>query len=86
MRAWETERMAETQNLTLRLPRTTLRRARIAAAHLGTSISALIVDKIEELAGEDDAYETARRRAVQALDAGFRLGGRRVARGALHGR
>jgi hypothetical protein len=78
--------MAGTQNLTLRLPLTTLRRARIAAAQRGTSISALVAQKLEELAGEEDAYEAARRRAFQALDTGLRLGGKRVARETLHDR
>ena len=78
--------MADSQNLTIRLPRTTLKRARVVAAQRGTSISALLVEKIEELAGEDDAYEAARRRALQALETGFHLGGKRVVRDELHDR
>ena len=78
--------MALTQNLTIRLPRKTVQRARIVAARRGTSISALVAEKIEEVAGEDDAYEVARRHALRLLDRGFHLGGRAASRDSLHER
>jgi hypothetical protein len=78
--------VAATRNLTIRLPVKTLKRARMAAARRGTSISALVAEKINEVAGEDDAYEAARRQALRALDRGFRLGGRPLSREATHRR
>jgi diphthamide biosynthesis methyltransferase len=65
----------ETQNLTLKLPVETIRRAKVVAAERGTSISALIVEKIEELVGEDAEYQAARRRALEWLKQDWHLGG-----------
>ncbi len=78
--------MPDTQNLTIRLPIAVLRKARIVAAKRGTSISALVSEKIEEIAGDEDAYEAAKRRAVRLLDRGFHLGGKPASRDALHDR
>ena len=66
-----------TQNLTLKLAVNTIRKAKVVAAGRGTSISALVTDKIEELVGEDAAYQTARRRAFEWLSHGWHLGGER---------
>jgi hypothetical protein len=65
-----------TQNITIRLDRRTLRKARILAVKRNTSISRLLAAQIETLVGEDEAYEQARRRAIALLDKGFHLGGR----------
>ena len=65
-----------TQNVTVRLNRRTLRKAKILAAKRNTSISGLLAEQIEALVGEDDAYEQAQRRALALLDQGFHLGGR----------
>lgn len=63
------------QNLTIRLDRRTLRKAKILAARHNTSISRLIARQIEVLVGEDDAYERAQRQALGLLEDGFHLGG-----------
>jgi hypothetical protein len=65
-----------TQNLTIKLPVDTIRKAKIIAAERGTSISALVAGKIEEVVGEDAEYQAARRRAAQWLEQGWHLGGR----------
>lgn len=65
-----------TQNITLRLKRRTLHKAKILAARRNTSVSSLLAEQIEALVGEDDAYEQAQRRALALLDQGFHLGGR----------
>jgi hypothetical protein len=65
-----------TQNITVRLNRRTLRKAKILAAKRNTSISGLLAEQIEALVGEDDAYERAQRRALALLEQGFHLGGR----------
>ena len=66
----------ETQNLTLKLPAETVRKAKVVAAERGTSISALVTEKIEELVGEDAEYQAAKRRAFEWLAKGWHLGGR----------
>jgi hypothetical protein len=65
----------KTQNLTIKIPAATIRRAKIVAAERGTSISALVAKKIDEIVGEDAAYQAARRRAGQWLAQGWHLGG-----------
>jgi hypothetical protein len=64
------------QNLTLKLPAETVRKAKVVAAQRGTSISALVAGKIEELVGEDAEYQAAKRRAIEWLAQGWHLGGR----------
>jgi len=66
----------DVQNLTLKLPAETIRKAKIIAAERGSSISALVASKIEQLIGEDAAYQAARRRAFEWLAHGWHLGGR----------
>ena len=63
------------QNVTVSLDQQTLRKAKILAAKRGTSISGLLARRIEDLVGEEDAYERAERQALALLDKGFRLGG-----------
>ena len=62
------------QNLTLKLPAETIRKAKVVAAERGTSISALVARKIEELVGEDAEYQAAKRRALDWLKEGWHLG------------
>ena len=64
------------QNITIRLDRRTLGKAKVLAAKRNTSISGLLAQQIAMLVGDDDAYEQAQRRAFALLDRGFRLGGR----------
>lgn len=63
------------QNITVRLSRLTLRKARVLAARRSRSVSSLLAEQIEKLVGEDEAYEQAHRRALALLDQGFSLGG-----------
>ena len=64
------------QNLTLKLPAEIVRKAKVVAAERGTSISALVTKKIEELVGEDAEYQAAKRRAFEWLKQGWHLGRR----------
>jgi hypothetical protein len=64
-----------TQNITVRLNRRTLRKAKILAAKRNTSVSGLLAAQIESMVGADDAYEQAQRQALVLLDQGFHLGG-----------
>jgi hypothetical protein len=66
----------KSQNLTLKLPVDTVRKIKVIAAERGASISGLLAEKLEELVGEDAEYDAARRRALEWLAQGWRLGGR----------
>ncbi|MGH9714717.1 MAG: CopG family transcriptional regulator [Candidatus Acidiferrales bacterium] len=61
-------------NVTLKLDRAILREVRILAAEEGSSISALLAAKLEEIVRERKAYDKARRRALARLREGFHLG------------
>jgi hypothetical protein len=63
------------QNITVRLDRRTLRKAKVLAAKRNTSISGLPAAQLETLVGEDDAYEQGHRRALVLLEQGLSLGG-----------
>ncbi|MEQ1757575.1 MAG: ribbon-helix-helix domain-containing protein [Vicinamibacterales bacterium] len=81
--------MAETQNITLSVPRELLKRIRRLAADRDTSVSSLMTDALAQLADEDRRYSAARRRAFAALAAPQSLGtsGKRSwSRGDLHER
>jgi hypothetical protein len=60
-------------NLTLRLDADLVREARLLAVREGSSISALLARRLDELVREEKAYERARRRAVGRLATGFPL-------------
>ena len=78
--------MAAKQNLTVHLDREIIRKAKILAAKRGTSVSAFIAAQIGESVQADDAYESARRTALELLERGFHLGGGRLNRDELHER
>lgn len=78
--------MAVKQNLTVHLDREIIRKAKILAAKRGTSVSAFIAAQIGESVQADDAYESARRTALELLERGFHLGGGRLNRDELHER
>ncbi len=67
---------ASKQNITVRLERRILRKAKLLAAKRHTSISGLLAAQLERLVGDDDGYEQAQRHALALLDEGFSLGGR----------
>jgi predicted DNA-binding protein len=75
------------QNVTVRLPKETIRKAKALAAQRSTSISALVAERIEALVGEDEAYERAKRRALALMERGFPTGPKSyITRDELHGR
>ena len=78
--------MAVKQNLTVQLDRETIRKAKVLAAKRGTSVSAFIAAQIGDSVQADDAYESARRTALELLERGFHLGGGRLNRDELHER
>jgi len=75
------------QNLTVRLRTATIKQARVLAAQRSLSISGFVEEQIEALVGKEDAYERAKRRALELMEKGFPMGGKITAsRNELHER
>ena len=66
--------VADTQNVTLSLPRDLLKRVKRVAVERDTSISALLTEALTRLAGEDRRYSAARKRALAAMRSAPSLG------------
>ncbi len=64
----------EKQNVTLAVPKETLRKARLLAVERNTSLSALLVEAIEEVVAKADTYELAKEQHLAMLEQGFNLG------------
>ena len=62
------------QNITLRLSKQTIHKARVLAAKRSTSISGLLTSQIEQLAKKEDDYERAMRDAFARMEKGFDMG------------
>jgi hypothetical protein len=60
-------------NITLKLDAALLREIRVLAAEEGTSISALLAARLEQIVSERKTYERARRRAMARLREGLDL-------------
>jgi hypothetical protein len=74
-------------NITLKLDAGILREVRILAAEEGTSISALLASKLEEVIRQRKGYDRARKRVLAQLRKGLDLGWTRPAsRDELHER
>lgn len=61
-------------NITLKIETQLLREARVLAAEEGSSISALLASKLEQVVRERKGYQQAHRRAVARLRKSFDLG------------
>jgi len=60
-------------NITLKLDSTLLREAKILAAEDGTSISAMLAARLEQIVRERKTYDRARKRALARLREGLDL-------------
>jgi len=60
-------------NITLKLDAALLRDARVLAAEEGSSISALLASRLEQLVRERKSYDRARNRALARLREGMDL-------------
>lgn len=60
-------------NITLKLDAQLLREIKILAANDGTSISAMLTSRLEQLVRERKTYDRARRRALARLQEGMDL-------------
>ena len=57
----------ERQNVTLSLPKTLLRRAKILSAKSGKSLSELMRESLEKKTTEDTDYKKAKKRALKLM-------------------
>lgn len=81
--------MADTQNVTLSLPKSLIKQVKRVAVERDTSISALLTEALSRIADEDRRYAAARKRALAAMKSARSLGtgGRRTwTRDQLHER
>lgn len=62
------------QNITLSLPKETLRQVRLLATRRGVSVSHLVTAELEKLIAEEDAYLQAQQRHLNLLEKGVNLG------------
>jgi hypothetical protein len=60
-------------NITLKLDAALLREMRVLAAQEGTSISAMLAARLEQIVREHKTYDRARRRALARLREGLDL-------------
>lgn len=60
-------------NITLKLDSDLLREARVIAAQQGTSLSAMLAERLEDMVRERRAYTRAMKRALARLQEGFDL-------------
>ena len=67
--------MGAAQNLTVRLDKSVIHKARVLAARRGSSISRLVAETIEQLAAAEDDYELSLHAALEDLEEGLPLGG-----------
>ncbi|HVT19228.1 MAG TPA: ribbon-helix-helix protein, CopG family [Thermoanaerobaculia bacterium] len=75
------------RNITLALDEDLIRRVRVLAARRNRSVSALLREELSRLVADDEAFETARRTALERLERGGHLGGGPLpARDELHER
>jgi len=64
----------ERQNVTLSLPKDTLRKAKILAAERQTSLSALLTETLEQIVAKSDMYTIAKQRQLTLMEKGFDFG------------
>jgi predicted transcriptional regulator len=55
--------MSPKTNITLKLDADLLKRVKVLAAQTGTSVSAMLTTKLEEVVTKDEEYEEAKKRA-----------------------
>lgn len=64
----------ETQNITLSLSKSALRKVKLLAVKRRSSISRLVTEAIEKMLVEETNYEEAKNRQIALMKKGFDLG------------
>ncbi len=68
------------QNLTLSLEKELIKKVKVLAAQKETSITGLLSEYLEKLVTQEEAYLAAKKKALELLDKGYSLGGKRMNR------
>jgi hypothetical protein len=68
------EECAMNANITSKLDRDLLRKAKVLAAERETSVSALVAEQLQKLVRDRDGYEVAKRRALARMKRATHLG------------
>jgi len=68
------------RNITISLDQDLLRKARVLAAHRGTSVSRLLAEALTRIVTQSERYERAKVQALRDLERGLCLGGKPVPR------
>ncbi len=79
----------EKQNVTLSLPKSLLRKAKVVAANNDKSLSEFLKESLKEKVREANGYNKAKRRQMKLLKSGLNLGTKghiSTKRDELHGR
>lgn len=63
------------RNITLTLDDDLIQKAKVLAARRNRSVSALLREELSRLVAKDEAYENAKRAALERLERGSHLGG-----------
>ena len=64
----------EMQNITLSVPKRTLRKIKLMAVQRQTSVSGLLTQYLEEIVEQESGYANARRRQLNLMKQGLNLG------------
>lgn len=83
------DQRTERRNITLSIPKTLLKKAKIMAAQKNISLSELLREALEKKVREDTGYQRARDRQLKLLEKGWDLGTKgeiAVTRDELHAR
>ena len=64
------------QNITLRIDKELIQKAKVISAQRQISISEMLSDELRKVIQVNEKYEVAKRRAINNLELGFHLGGR----------
>jgi hypothetical protein len=78
--------MAAKHKITVAIEPALLKKARAVAARRGLSVSALLAEELRALVSEDAHYTAASKRAISLFATPLALGGRPLAREAIHQR
>jgi hypothetical protein len=70
----KTDIAAKKTNITLKLNAELLKAVKVLAAQQGTSVSALLAAKLEEVVNREDQYERAMKRSIARMSEGWNLG------------
>ena len=61
-------------NITLKLDTELLREVKVVAAKRGTSVSALLAEKLADIVKQEDSYRESMKRSIALMNEGWKLG------------